>query len=218
MITRDGLPGVREWLAAFAATSSATIISSLTIATVITLSGGAPQFRKLPEMIQFGLMVALANTSLALLAVGALWLSPAMLWLLILPLVMVFLAYRASVGAREARTTRAPVPVVRILQHSPELEFDPRRAAEPRAHDVPGRARGSRPVPAIAGEDALRTRSWHERRAEVMVPDREHLDDPIHDRIRRSTVPFFGETQGPDRRDPRQWSARCAGSPGSSAR
>ena len=76
------MPGTREWLAAFAATSCATIISSLTIATVITLSGGAPQFRKLPEMIQFGLMVALANTSLALLAVAALWVNPTMLWLL----------------------------------------------------------------------------------------------------------------------------------------
>ena len=52
--------------------SSRDVISSVTIATVITLSGGAPQFQKLPEMIQFGLMVALANTSLALLAVAAL--------------------------------------------------------------------------------------------------------------------------------------------------
>ena len=44
-------------------------VAAVTIATAISLSGGAPQFRKLPEMIQFGGLVALANTSLALLAV-----------------------------------------------------------------------------------------------------------------------------------------------------
>ena len=40
------------------------------IASAISLSGGAPQFQKLPEMLKFGGMVALANTSLALLAVS----------------------------------------------------------------------------------------------------------------------------------------------------
>ena len=49
--------------------SMAALISSVSIALVITLSGGAPQFEKLPEMLRFGVMVAFANTSLALLAV-----------------------------------------------------------------------------------------------------------------------------------------------------
>ena len=40
------------------------------------MSGGAPQYQKLPEMIQFGGLVAIANTSLALLAVSVLWLDP----------------------------------------------------------------------------------------------------------------------------------------------
>ena len=69
-------PTRRDWLAAFAATMSATVLSALTIATVITLSGGAPQYQKLPEMLRFGGLVALANTSLALLAVSILWLDP----------------------------------------------------------------------------------------------------------------------------------------------
>ncbi len=201
MVTREGLPGIREWLAAFAATSSATIISSLTIATVITLSGGAPQFRKLPEMIQFGLMVALANTSLALLAVGALWLSPAMLWLLILPLVMVFIAYQAYVSEREKHERLELLyQSSRILQHSPEL--DSTLVALLSHARTMFRAELAEVVlyPRSPGEDALRTRSWHERPAEVMVPDREHLDDPIHERIRRSTAPFFEETHGPDGR------------------
>ena len=51
------------------ATTCAAVLSALTIATAISMSGGAPQYQKLPEMIQFGGLVAIANTSLALLAV-----------------------------------------------------------------------------------------------------------------------------------------------------
>ena len=77
-----GTPNAADWLAAFAATLSTTVLSALTIATAISLSGGAPQFQKLPQMIQFGGLVAVANTSLALLAVSILWLDPRLLWLL----------------------------------------------------------------------------------------------------------------------------------------
>jgi hypothetical protein len=101
IVAPTGPPGLREWVAAFAATTFATALSSLTIALVITLSGGAPQFQKLPEMIQFGSMVALANTSLALLAVTVLWLDPVLMWLLVLPLVMIFVAYQAYISERE---------------------------------------------------------------------------------------------------------------------
>jgi hypothetical protein len=47
----DGQPGIREWAGAFAATTLATVVGSSMIALVITLSGGAPQFQKLPEML-----------------------------------------------------------------------------------------------------------------------------------------------------------------------
>ena len=164
----DRMPGPTEWIAAFGATAAATVVSSVTIATVITLSGGAPQFKKLPEMIQFGLMVALANTSLALLAVSVLWLSPAMLWLLILPLVMIFIAYQAYVSEREKHERLELLyQSSRILQHSPELDFDPRRPAEPRANDVPRGASRGRPVPAAVGARPSGRRSWHEREPEV---------------------------------------------------
>ena len=201
LVPRDGMPGIREWLAAFAATSCATIISSITIATVITLSGGAPQFRKLPEMIQFGLMVALANTSLALLAVGALWVSPAMLWLLILPIVMVFLAYQAYVSEREKHERLELLyQSSRILQHSPEL--DSTLVALLSHARTMFRAELAEVVlyPREGDADALRTRSWHEREPEVMVPDREYIEDPLHKRIATAGGPFFDETHDPDGR------------------
>ena len=212
LVSREGMPGLREWLAAFAATSAATIISSVTIATVITLSGGAPQFRKLPEMIQFGLMVALANTSLALLAVAALWLSPGMLWLLILPVAMVFVAYQAYISEREKHERLELLyQSSRILQHSPEI--DSTLVALLSHARTMFRAELAEVVlyPRVAGEAGLRTRSWHEREAEVMVPDRKYVDDPIHERIARSTAAFFEETRDQDGRVSRHMVAALRG-------
>src|SRR4029079_1480819 len=93
------------------------------IATAISLSGGAPQFQKLPQMIQFGGLVAVANTSLALLAVSILWIDASLLWLLVVPLVTVFLAYRAYLSEREkGERLEFLSQSGRILQHSPELD------------------------------------------------------------------------------------------------
>ena len=118
-----GAPGAAEYLAAFAAAGVATLIGALTIASAITLSGGAPQFEKLPEMLQFGTLVSVANTSVALLAVILLWSNPGALWLLLLPVGTLFLAYRAWVSEREKHERLELVyQSSRILQHSPELD------------------------------------------------------------------------------------------------
>ncbi len=118
-----GPPGLDNFVAAFAASLLATVLGALTIAAAITWSGGAPQFEKLPEMIQFGALVAVANTSVALLAITLLWASPVALWLLILPVGTLFLAYRAWVSEREKHERLELVyQSSRILQHSPEID------------------------------------------------------------------------------------------------
>jgi len=117
------VPGPRDWAAAFLATGIGAVVSSITIATAISLSGGAPQFQKLPEMVQFGGLVAVANTSLALLAVASLYLQPPLLFLLVIPLATVFLAYRAYMSEREKHQRLEMLyQSSRILQHSPELD------------------------------------------------------------------------------------------------
>ena len=97
----NGPPTPRDWAATFAATLTSCVAGSLVIATAISLSGGAPQYEKLPEMLRFAGGVALANTSLALLAVTLLWREPSSLWLLCLPILAMFVAYRAYVSERE---------------------------------------------------------------------------------------------------------------------
>ena len=88
------------------------VVCAFAIATAISLSGGAPQFQKLPEMIQFGALVALANTSLALLAVSVMWIEPRAALAARRPARDgVPRLPRLPVGAREARATRVPLPV-----------------------------------------------------------------------------------------------------------
>src|SRR5258705_12615040 len=93
LATPTSTPSLTDWIAAFVATLTTTVLSALTIATAISLSGGAPPFQKLPQMIQFGGLVAVADTSLALQAGSHLWLDAHLLWLLVVPLATVFLAY-----------------------------------------------------------------------------------------------------------------------------
>jgi len=186
-----GAPHPQEWVAAFAATLSATVLSAVTIATVITISGGAPQYEKLPEMVQFGSMVAFANTSLALLAVSILWLDPVLLWLLILPLVIVFLAYQAYVSEREKHERLELLyQSSRILQHSPELDSTlvallghARTMFRAEIAEVVLYPRGT--------EAAMRTTSRHDGEPDVMVPMDDISGDPLHQRVRASTSPFF---------------------------
>jgi diguanylate cyclase (GGDEF)-like protein len=191
-----GPPGLREWVAAFAATLLATALSSVTIALVITLSGGAPQFQKLPEMIQFGSMVALANTSLALLAVTVLWLDPALMWLLVLPLVMVFVAYQAYISEREKHERLELLyESSRILQHSPEIDSTLVALLSHARTMFRAELAEVMLYPRSAGAEGLWARSWHDREPEISSSGDDALRQPLHDLVRSSIGPFMHETR-----------------------
>jgi diguanylate cyclase (GGDEF)-like protein len=193
-------PGPVEWGAAFGATLMAALISSVSIALVITLSGGAPQFEKLPEMLRFGVMVAFANTSLALLAVVIMQRDPLLLSLLAIPLGIVFVAYRSYLSEREKHERLELLyQSSRILQHSPELDssivaiLDHARAMF--------RAELAEVVlyPRVDGSDALRTTSQQDREPDVMVPLDAESAGRLHSLVVAAAGAFFFE---PDR-DPR---------------
>jgi len=174
-----GAPSLIDYLAAFAATTVATVLGAVNIATAITLSGGAPQYKKLPDMLQFGALVAVANTSVALLAVTILWHSPGALWLLGIPILTLFLAYRAWVSEREKHERLELVyQSSRILQHSPELDvallalLDHARTMF-RAELAEVVLRSDDPT-----HRALRTTSLHDAPSETIVPIAEMTIDP----------------------------------------
>ena len=177
--TEAGPPTNADWFGTFAATLSSGVLGAVAIATAITLSGGAPQFQKLPEMVQFGSLVAVANSSIALLAVTILWYNPGGLWLLALPVATLFLGYRAYVSEREKHERLELLyQSSRILQHSPELDvallalLDHARAMF--------RAELAEVVlqPGPGADRALRTASLQDAPSDVMVPVEPSPPDP----------------------------------------
>jgi len=187
-----GAPTVEDWIAAFAATFMATVVIAVTIATAISLSGGAPQFQKLPEMIQFGALVAVANTSLALLAVSILWLDPRLLWLLLVPLATVFLAYRAYLSEREkGERLEFLYQSGRILQHSPELDSAIVALLEHARTMYRAERAEILLYPRSAEGHALLTTTAEDQAATAMVPVTIAPDDPIQRRIKTEAHAFF---------------------------
>jgi diguanylate cyclase (GGDEF)-like protein len=119
----SALPGPLDWIAAFAATITMSSIGAVSIATVITLSGGAPQFQRLPQMLQVGALFAVTNTSLALLAVAVIWFDPLAIWLVGVPVGTMFLAYRAYLSERQKHESLELLyESSRIFQRSLELD------------------------------------------------------------------------------------------------
>ena len=121
--TPVAVPGPREWLAAFVAAGITSALEATLVATAISLSGGAPQFRLLPQMLSFSEMVAMANASLATLAVMVLLINPWSMILLAVPTAVVFVAYRAYIGEREKHERLELLyESSRLLHYAPELD------------------------------------------------------------------------------------------------
>ncbi len=192
-------PGPSSWLAAFAATLTTSVVAAIAIATAISLSGGAPQFQKLPEMLQFGGLVALANTSLALLAVSILWIHSEAIWLLVVPVATLFVAYRAYVSEREKHERLELLyESSRILQNSPALDSALLALLEHTREMF--RAELAEVVLYSQREpdgDALRTRTNRDGTSEVMVPIAIVRGDVVRERIATDRRAFL-HAPGPD--------------------
>jgi diguanylate cyclase (GGDEF)-like protein len=177
-------PGILEWLAAFCATIMACVLGAATIATAISLSGGAPQFQKLPDMLRFGAIVALANTSLALLAVSIMWIDPIGLWLFVIPLGALFFAYRAYVSEREKHERLELLyKSSRILQHSPEIDSALVALLDHAREMFHAEVAEIVVFPHSDDDRGLRTTSAHGATAEVMAPIVQSSDDPLRVRL-----------------------------------
>ena len=192
IVTGDANIEPVDWAAAFAATLAGAVVGAFTTATVITISGGAPQYEKLPEMLQFGGTVAIANTSLALLAVSLLQVDPTLLVLLAVPLGTVFVAYGAYVSEREKHERLELLyQSSRILQHSPELDSSLVALLEHARNMF--RAEWAQIIlyPRMPSDDALRTVSRQDAPPEIMVPVGDLDTDAIDRRVKSEGRAFL---------------------------
>ena len=94
------------WVAAFSATMLTDLVSALTISAAIWLYDRQLDRRLMVQVLVGGLLAAITNTSLALLAVIVLGVNVAAVWLLVVVAAILFLAYRtySSLIQNYART------------------------------------------------------------------------------------------------------------------
>ena len=89
-----------SWVAALAGALIASIGSALTISIAMSLAEGERPVGFV-RSLRFLVIITLTNTSIALAAVTVLWLEPVAVWLLIIPIALMFFAYRAYTSQRE---------------------------------------------------------------------------------------------------------------------
>ena len=184
-------PGPREWLAGFLAAGATSALEATLVATAISLSGGAPQFRQLPRMLSFSEMVAMANASLAILAVMVLSVDQRSIVLLAVPTAIVFVAYRAYMGEREKHERLELLyESSRLLHYAPELDS----AIDALLDHARRMFRAERaeillfPDPTL--DTALRSSSGGAAGPETMVPVTVPLADPLRVRTAREARAF----------------------------
>ena len=186
-------PGPREWFAAFAAAGATSALEATLVATAISLSGGAPQFRQLPNMLSFSEMVAMANASLATLAVMVLWIDPRSIILLAVPTLIVFVAYRAYMREREKHERLELLyESSRLLHYAPELDSAIAALLDHARRMFRAERAELLLFPESGNEAALRTTSGGADGPETMVPVTIPIDDPLRARTAIESRPFFG--------------------------
>jgi diguanylate cyclase (GGDEF)-like protein len=112
------------WLAALAATVVMNVVGIVTIAMAIGLSEGRLELPKLAQVFKFGLLVGVTNTVVVLAAITFMWDDPSALWILAIPAVVLYLAYRAYMSEREKHESLEFLyESTTILQRTPEFDL-----------------------------------------------------------------------------------------------
>ncbi len=160
-----------DWMAAFLAALAANIVGIVAIAAAIALSERRIQLEKLGHVFRFGIAVGLTNTSLALIAVTILWNEPRALWLLTVPVVLLFLAYRAYMSERERHESLEFLyESTRILHRTPELDGAIVALLDHARRMFKAEVAEVTLFPSGEGKGALRTSLGADTPAEIMAP------------------------------------------------
>lgn len=117
------LPGTTDWLGALVATQISNGAGVVLIALAISIVEREAQFDRLMETLQIASVVSLTNTSVALVGITILLRDPGSLWLLLIPIATLFMAYRMYVSERRKHESLQLIyESTRILQRSPEVD------------------------------------------------------------------------------------------------
>ena len=213
--------GPTQWLTAFGATFSENVIGVLAIAAVISLSEGRIESRRVPGMLATGSIVALTNTSLALLMITVFYADPLAGLLFAVPILAAFVAYRAYIGEQQQHESLEMLyESTRILQREPALDRALVELLDHARKMFRAEVAEILLLPPSEGGDVLRTvvgpgdermlmfpigpaiddpvllRSMSERRALLVTPSGRDAGGPGSQRFRNAIVaPLAGESR-----------------------
>jgi diguanylate cyclase (GGDEF)-like protein len=195
--------GPRDWPTAFLATSAENIVGVFAVTAAISLAEGAPQHARIPRMLMMGSVVSLTNTSLALLVITVLFVEPAAAMLFAVPIIAVFVAYRAYVSERQQHEGLEMLyESTRIMQRSPEIDRALVSLLDHARKMFRAEIAEVSLLPQVEGQDILRTSVGPREAVDMMQPIGTALDDPklvqcLAER-RASLIAHAGQGFGPD--------------------
>ncbi len=115
--------GTWGWIAAISAVALGNIAANALVHRAIRATGGNLSQEQILEVLALSTMGAGVNASLALLGVTLYELRPAAAWLALLPLVVLYSAYRAHVGQKQERyRLESLYEITRLLHASPQID------------------------------------------------------------------------------------------------
>ncbi len=174
-----GAFGPHDWPTAFLATSTENMVGVFAVTAAISLAEGTLQHARIPRMLLMGAVVSLTNTSLALLVITVLFVEPAAALLFAVPIVAVFVAYRAYVSERQQHEGLEMLyESTRILQRSPEIDRALVALLDHARKMFRADVAEVSLLPQVEGQEVLRTSVGPREAIEMMKPIGIALDDP----------------------------------------
>jgi len=123
MLAPGGGFGPIQCAAAILAVLASNFFGMVSVTTVISLSEGRPRYSKMRQMALMSTVVAVTNVSLALLAVALVIADVRAIWLLTIPMAMLFIGYRSYLSEyQQHEMLELLYESSRIIQRSPELD------------------------------------------------------------------------------------------------
>jgi len=115
--------GPLSWVAALVAIALVDSMGALLVQVVVTITEGRPPANKIAQAMGLATAGGVTSASLGLLGVTVIGDNPVGAWLLLIPTVTLYIAYRAYVSERERyESIELLYEANRILQRSPSLD------------------------------------------------------------------------------------------------
>jgi diguanylate cyclase (GGDEF)-like protein len=155
------------------------MVGVFAVTAAISLAEGTPQHARVPRMLLMGAVVSLTNTSLALLVITVLFVEPAAALLFAVPIIAVFVAYRAYVSERQQHEGLEMLyESTRILQRSPQIDRALVALLDHARKMFRAEIAEVSLLPQVEGQEVLRTSVGPHDATDMMLPIGISLDDP----------------------------------------